>query len=350
MDNSIHTAIVGYGLSGEVFHAPLIDLHPGFTLTKVVERHSDKSKQRYPDVVVAKDFYDIVNDDDTELVVICTPNIHHFDMAKACLEAGKHVVIEKPFMPASAEADEIIQLSKEKNRKVFVYQNRRWDGDFLTIKKILSAGILGDIQYFEAHFDRYSPERKRAAWRDEQLPGSGILFDLGSHLIDQAVSLFGLPDWIKADIQSQREGSLVDDYFEVTLGYEEMTAVVTAGMLVENPELRYIVNGSRGSYIKYGIDPQEGLLKQGVKPEGEEWGIEEFENWGLLSCLIDELHFDGSVETLPGNYMGFYQNVYEVLKGEGEMQVSPEQAMDVIRIIELAFESSHTKKEVTFNK
>ena len=349
MDQLINTAIVGFGLSGKVFYAPFVERHPGFKLTKVVERNSDHAKEVYPEVEIVRDFNEILEDKDIELVVICTPNIYHYPMVKACLEAGKHIVVEKPFMPTSREADEIIQLAEAKDRKIFVYQNRRWDGDFLTIKKLLDSGMLGDIQYYEAHFDRYSPERKRAAWRDEEQPGSGILYDLGAHLIDQVLCLFGSPETIKADIQSQRENSLVDDYFEVTLSYPEHKAVVTAGMLVKEPELRYVINGSCGTFVKYGIDPQESLLKKGNIPEGEEWGTENFENWGLTSFVANQLHFDGAIETEPGYYMGFYNNVADVLREDAEQEVTAKEGRDVIRVIELAFESSRKKEEVNYN-
>jgi predicted dehydrogenase len=253
-------------------------------------------------------------------------------------------------MPTAKEADEIIQLADQAGKKIFVYQNRRWDGDFLTIQKLLKSKMLGDIEYFEAHFDRYSPERKRAAWRDEVLPGSGNLYDLGSHLIDQALCLFGNPISLLADIQSQRPGSKVDDFFEIRLRYPEMQAVVTAGMLVEDPELRYVLNGTRGSYVKYGIDPQEAQLKKGMIPNGDDWGTEDFDNWGLTAFVNQELFFEGAIETLPGNYMGFYQNVYEVLTSGAEMAVTPLEARDVIKVIELAFESQRTKQEIRFEE
>lgn len=350
MDKIIKTGIIGFGLSGRVFHAPFIHVHKGFEMCKVVERHGQSSKEFYPDVTVEKDYRELIEDPEIELVVICTPNIYHFQMAKDCLEAGKHIVIEKPFMPTSAEADEIISLARLKNRKVFVYQNRRWDGDFLTIQNLLNGGLLGDIQYYEGHFDRYAPERKRAAWRDEVQPGSGILFDLGSHLIDQVLCLFGKPETIFADVQAQRENSQVDDFFKLTLFYPNLTAFVTAGMLVKDSDLRYIVNGSKGTYAKYGIDPQEAVLKEGILPGTDEWGKESPDNWGLLTLENNKLHINGTVETLDGNYMGFYDNVYDVLVNGQEMAVKPEEARDTIRVIELAFESSKANKKIEFQK
>jgi scyllo-inositol 2-dehydrogenase (NADP+) len=346
MKKIIKTALAGFGLSGRAFHAPFLHVHPGFQLRTVMERTRNKSSQIYSDVHVVRSLTEIVTDPEIDLVVICTPNIHHFDMAKACLEAGKHVVVEKPFTNTFGEAEQLIALSHEKNLKLFVYQNRRWDGDFLTIKKILKSGVLGEIQYYEAHFDRYSPERKRAAWRDEPLPGSGLLYDLGPHLIDQALALFGKPLSVRAELQSQREGSLVDDFFEVDMHYKSMKARLVAGMLVKDPGPRYIIHGARGSFIKYGIDPQEAALRNGLMPEGEEWGVESPDQWGLVTFDYDELNFDGRIETEPGNYMGFYTNVYDVLVHGKPQAVKPEEAAVVIRVIETAVESSKKSVEI----
>lgn len=346
MKKPIHTAIVGFGLSGQAFHAPFLHVHKEFELKKVLERNKAESSKIYPYVEIVMDLNDIIKDENIDLVVLATPNIFHFQQAKQCLEAGKHVVIEKPFMPTSAECDEIIGLAESKNLNIFIYHNRRWDGDFLTIKKILKTGILAEIQYYEAHFDRYSPERKRAAWRDEQLPGSGILFDLGPHLIDQALCLFGSPQSIKATIKSQRENSLVDDYFKISFFYPTKEVVLTAGMLVEEPDLRYIIHGANGSFIKYGIDPQESLLRKGEMPDGEHWGKEDPTRYGLITLDGESEDFDGIVETEAGNYMGFYDNVYHVLNGDEEHEVKPVEARNVIRLIELAFESAKQQKVI----
>ena len=352
MKNKIQTAVVGYGLSGKAFHAPFLHVHEGFDLKKVVERNSAESKNKYPYAEVVKDFDAVLANGNIDLVVICTPNVNHFEQVSKCLDAGKHVVIEKPFMNSSAECDLIIEKAREKGLHVFVYQNRRWDGDFLTIRKIVRSGVLGDLQHYEAHFDRYSPARTRAAWRDEDLPGSGILFDLGPHLIDQALVLFGSPATLRADIQTQRDGSLVDDYFHIVLGYDGLEAILTAGMLVEEHDLRYILHGTAGSFIKYGIDPQEALLRQGQLPGGELWGKEDIANFGLITLEDEYEDYDGVIETLPGNYMGFYNNVHDVLTNGAAEAVTPTEARNVIRLIELAFESNRRKStlKVDFNQ
>jgi len=349
MAKKIGTGIIGYGLSGKVFHAPFIFKHPGFELKSVVERKTGASLEKYPSIRLVMDYRELLADNELELIVVGTPNILHFQMVEEILESGKHVVVEKPFTPTSVQADELIKISEKFDRKIFVFHNRRWDGDFLTIKKILDQELLGDVLEFEAHFDRFTPELDSTQWRDRPGPGSGILFDLGPHLIDQAIQLFGYPGALSADIKSQREKSLVDDYFEIDLYYDHMKATLKAGMFVKEPGPRYTIHGTRGSFIKYGIDPQEDMLKTGKMPEGANWGKEDPAFWGYLNTTTAEGPFAGTVETEPGNYHGFYDNVYDVLvNGAGQM-VKPEEARNVIRIIELAFESAELGEIVNFN-
>lgn len=350
MEKIINTAIIGYGLSGKYFHAPFIATHPGFSLKTVVERHQDTACDQYPTVNIVRDHKDLLGDEKLDLVVIASPNIYHFDQAKDLLQAGKHVVIEKPFTPASAEADELIRISQESGKKIFVYQNRRWDGDFMTIRDILSQGLLGNLLEYEAHFDRFTPERKRAAWRDEPIPASGVLYDLGSHLIDQALALFGKPEAVFADIRAQRPGSKVDDYFHLHLCYPNHKAILKAGVFVKEPGPRYILHGDKGSFVKKGIDPQEELLRKGHLPVGEHWGKEYPENHGILNIISEEKESRETVETEAGNYAGFYKNVADVLAGNAEQAVKPEEARTVIRVIELAFESEKTKSIIPFTE
>lgn len=311
-----------------------------------MERHKTESESVYPYVQVVDDYNELLKDTEIELIVVCTPNTLHFAMVQESLKAGKHVVVEKPFTPTSNEADELIKLAKSVNRKIFVYQNRRWDGDFITISKVLKSGMLGNIEEYEAHFDRYKPEINPYAWRDFPEPGAGILYDLGSHIIDQALCLFGKPISVLADIQSQREESEVDDYFRLQMKYKSLNVILTAGMLVEDLGPRYVIHGVLGSYVKFGIDPQEEALQEGQMPEGEDWGAENPENWGMITIDYQDLNIDGSIETEHGNYMGFYDNVYDVLRNDGTVAVKPKDARNVIRIIELAFESRRIDKEI----
>lgn len=340
MDGQIQTAIIGFGLSGRCFHAPFIHTHPGLHLKTVVERHSGRAAETYPYVSVLKDYRELLRDDELELVVIATPNIYHYEHAKACLESGKHVVIEKPFTPTSREADQLIGLSEKTGRKIFVYQNRRWDGDFKTVQQVVYHGYLGELLDYEAHFDRFAPGPRRSAWRDEPLPAGGVLFDLGSHLIDQALVLFGLPNAVWADIRKLRAGRGVDDCFEVRLFYERLRVALKASVFVKEPGPRYILHGTTGSFLKYGIDPQEEWLKQGLMPDAEGFGADDEEFYGILNAEMNGQEFRGNVKTEAGNYMEFYDNVFDVLRKNGSQAVLPEEARNVIRIIELAIESA----------
>jgi len=350
MTRLIHTGVIGFGLSGKVFHAPFIHTHPGFHLAAVVERHHRHSREIYPYVRVVSDYRELLVDDSLELIVVATPNTMHFPMARECMLAGKHVVIEKPFTPSTREADELLALSEETGRKIFVYQNRRWDGDFMTIRKLIDEGSLGEIKYYEAHFDRFSPELKPNAWRDEDIPGGGILFDLGSHLIDQALVLFGMPDALRADIRNERPESQVDDYFDLELFYHDKKIRLTAGMMVKKPGPRFIVEGTAAAFIKSGSDPQEALLKEGHMPAGNGWGMEDAKFFGKL--IPEENNEDARgkmIETLPGNYMGFYDDVHASLVKNNPPAVTAEAARNVIFIIEKAFESHRSNCVVTIN-
>jgi len=346
MSRPINTGIIGFGLSGKVFHAPFIHTHPGFTLSAVVERSTTHSRKIYPEVDVVKTHQELLADKSIDLIVVATPNIYHFPMTKEALEAGKHVIIEKPFTPTSREADLLIGLARETGKEIFVFQNRRWDGDFLTIKKLIDNHRLGEIRYYEAHFDRYSPGVKPGAWRDENIPGSGILYDLGSHLIDQALFLFGMPETVQAEIRAEREGSDVDDCFEVRMVYGDKTILLKAGMMVKTIGPRFIIEGTGGSFSKWGIDPQESVLKAGEMPVGDHWGDDSPEFYGTLNRGMAPPFDSSKIPTEKGNYMAFYDNVYHVLLKNKPVSISPEDARDVIFIIEKAFESNMTGRAI----
>ena len=346
----INTGLIGFGLSGKVFHAPFLVTHPGFELKKIVERKKDESLSIYPEIGIVRDYKELLTDEEVDLIVIGTPNTTHFEMVTESLKAGKHVVVEKPFTTTSEEADTLIGLSENLDKKIFVYHNRRWDGDFLTIKGIIDREDLGKIVEFEAHFDRFTPISDCGSWRDQPRAGSGILFDLGSHLIDQAVQLFGYPNYIFADVKNLRKIGLVDDYFDLHLFYDKMKVILKAGMFVKELGPRYIIHGTKGSFVKYGIDPQEAALKTGLMPVGENWGKEDPEFFGLLNTEINDMPFFGKIETEVGNYHGFYDNVYDVIMNNASQEVKPQEAKNVIRIIELAFESADKGEIVNFKE
>lgn len=323
---TINVALVGYGMAGEFFHAPLIHTAEGLVLHSVVERHKERSKERYPHVKVVRSIDDVLKNKEVDLVVIASPNNTHFDFAKRALLANKHVVIDKPFASTAKEADELSELSKKQKRVLSIFQNRRWDGDFLTVKKLIENGELGRIQEYQAHYDRFRPNVNLASWKE----GEGVFYDLGPHLIDQALVLFGLTEKVSVKIERQRVGALAEDYFEVVLEYAHTKVFLSASMLKEQPRPRFWLKGSKGTFVKYGLDPQENALKAGAWPTGDEWGTESEENWGTLQTEKGEQ----KVPTEKGNYPAYYQNVYQSIVGLANLKVGPGLPLAGIRIIE----------------
>ncbi|KXG74711.1 Gfo/Idh/MocA family oxidoreductase [Thermotalea metallivorans] len=352
MKEKVKVGLIGFGLGGRVFHAPVIYSVEHLELAKIVstrEETAAMARQIYPQAVVVPDADKLLEDEEIELVVVATPNTSHFEYASKALLANKHVVVEKPFTITSEEADALIALSQKQNRVLTVHQNRRWDSDFLTVKKIIDSHLLGNVVEYEARFDRFRNVPRPNAWREEDGPGAGVLYDLGSHLIDQAQCLFGLPREVTGDIRIQREGGKVDDYFEITLHYEKTKAILKAGMLVREPMPHFAVMGDRGSFVKYGMDVQEAALKKGCFPKDmEDWGKEPEALWGILNTEINGLSFRGKVESLPGDYRAFYENVYRAIRGIEAPAVKPWEARNTVRIIELAMESSKQKRTLPF--
>lgn len=350
MEPVINMALVGYGLAGQAFHAPIITAVPGLKLKTVVERHGVKSQERYPWVKVAKNLEEVLEDPEIEVVVIATPNFTHYDLACQALAAGKHVIVDKPFTPTSKEAEELIALAKRKQRLLSVFQNRRWDGDFLTVKQLVESGVLGELVEYESHYDRFINYLRPNTWKEEENPAAGILYDLGSHLIDQALVLFGSPQAVLGDLRRQRPKSKIDDSFEIVLHYSGGLKVILKGsMLVREIGPRYMLHGRSGSFVKYGLDPQEERLKAGLSPLGDPfWGMDSPANWGTLNTEVNNLHFRGQVETITGNYRAYYQNIYEVLTEGKTLAVKPEEGSRTLRVIECALASSREGKIVQF--
>ncbi|WP_017730785.1 oxidoreductase [Nafulsella turpanensis] len=343
---AIQTAIVAFGLSGKAFHAPFIAANPTFRLRKVVERHREDSASIYPEVAVCRSLNAVLEDAAIELVVITTPNTFHYSMARQALEAGKHVVLEKPFTVTLEEAQGLIQLAKEQQKMLTVFHNRRWDGDFLTVKQLLDKKMIGKPVEFESNFHRFRP-RIKDNWREEEEAGSGILYDLGPHLIDQALCLFGTPKAVFADVRQQRPEAKTADSFELLLDYEHLKVKLNAGTLVRIAWPRFTVNGTAGGFIKWGLDPQEAALRAGLKPVGSDWGREEERNWGTLHTHLNGLDFKGKIETFAGNYGAFYQNVYEHIRKEEPLVVKPVQALEVMKLLELATRSAAEGKKLS---
>jgi len=341
--NQINVGLIGNGMAARVFHIPVIQSVPSLKLKKIVERHESKTGRSHSSVEIVRDTTTLLQDNEIELIVIATPNSSHFDLARQSILANKHVVVEKPFTITSEQAQQLIDLAHKHSRLISIHQNRRWDGDFQTVKKVLDNNLLGHLVEYKSHYDRFRNYLRQGAWREEAGDGSGVLFDLGSHLIDQAQVLFGLPQMITADIRIQREHGKTDDSFDLILHYDDLKVTLKAGMLVREPSPRFILHGAKGSFVKYGIDPQEDALKRGFKPSESNWGEEPRELWGKLNTQIDGLHVEGKVETVAGCYQAFYQNIADAISGHTELAVKPEEARNTIRIIELAIQSNKQK-------
>ncbi|WP_026769582.1 Gfo/Idh/MocA family oxidoreductase [Asinibacterium sp. OR53] len=340
----IRTALLSFGMSGRVFHAPFIHLHPGLELYDVWERTKSASLEFYPGIRIFRSLEELLADERIELVIVNTPTNTHFEYTKKVLEAGKHAVVEKAFTTSVAEAIELQQLAAQKHKKISVFQNRRWDSDFKTVKKIVEEGWLGDITEAEFHFDRYKEELSPKMHKEIPGPGAGVLNDLGPHLIDQALFLFGMPDALFADIRITRPVSQVDDYFELLLYYKTMRVRLKAGYLVREPLPSFIVHGHKGSFIKTRADVQEADLIENKKPGGTDWGIEPVSEEGLLHTEKNGKIIRERVHTLQGNYYAYYEAVYHALTQNTEMPVTVQDGINVVRIIETAVQSSAAGK------
>jgi predicted dehydrogenase len=336
----INTALLSYGMSGDIFHAPLIAAHGGFKLSKIVQRKEPTAQRRYPAVEIVNNIDDVLRDSSVELVVVNTPNETHYDFTVRVLEAGKHAVVEKPFAVTTKEADALIALARKHNRILTVFQNRRWDGDFLTLKKVIERGFVGKIAEFELHYDRFRNYIEANTWKEETAPGTGILYNLGSHMLDQVLVLFGLPEEVDARLGVQRPGGRVDDFYDIRLLYNGFHVIVKSSYLVRESMPRYILHGTEGSFVKFGIDPQEQALKDGRVPGSPGWGSEPASTWGTINTSISGLHVTGTVETIPGNYLAYYSNVFDAIRNNAPLAVKPEESRDVIRLIEACTESN----------
>lgn len=351
MSNSkINVGLIGFGIAGQVFHAPVIVAVDGLALHRVSARkpeHRELLRQRYPDALIEDSAEAIIRADDIDLVVIATSNDVHFALAKAALLAGKHVVVEKPFTNTSAEADELITLARTQNRILSVHHNSRWNSDFMTVKKVIESGRLGRLVSFEARYDRFRNTLRENAWREVDLPGSGILYDLGAHLIDQAVQLFGLPEAINADLRKQRPGAQAVDDFELILHYPELKVSLKGAMLVKEPTPRYAAYGMDGAFVKPGVDPQEAALRAGESPRNHPaWGREPREIWGKLNVLENGKDLIEYVESERGDYPGYYRNVHDAIADNAPLAVTAGQARNVIFIIEEAERSWRERRVV----
>ena len=347
MHKPIKTGLASFGMSGQVFHAPLLSASEKYELTGIFERSKDLSRMKYPGSRLFRSFRELTESPDIELIIVNTPDEFHFEQTREALNAGKHVVVEKPFTQEAEQADELIRLAREKGLILTVFQNRRWDGDFLTVRKILEENKLGRLVSFESHFDRYRNFIQQNTWKEESSSGTGIVYNLGSHLIDQAILLFGKPASVSADIRNLRTGSRVDDFFDIRLEYRENLSVrVSGSLLVKEAGPRYICHGTEGSFLKWGTDPQEQHLKEGRIPGSNNWGEEDPEYQGILNSVSGGAENRERIKTLSGNYPGYYELLADAIRNGTAVPVDAEDSALVIRIINAAFRSMAEKRSI----
>lgn len=342
----INTALCSFGMSGWVFHAPFITNHPGFNFYGVWERTKNLAEEKYPGVKTFRSLEEMLADHAIELVVVNTPSVTHYDFAKKVILAGKHLIVEKPFTATVTEADELIALAKSKDVKLSVYQNRRYDSDYKTVKKVLDEGWLGKIVEAEIHYDRYVPELSYKVHKETPTPAVGALYDLGSHLIDQAIQLFGMPLSVFADLNSNRPGSQVDDYFDLKLFYPSHRVILKSSYYVREAMPGYQLHGTLGSFIKHKTDVQEADLLASKKPGGAHWGKEPMSQQGLLHTEKDGKVIKEYISSLQGNYGDYYEGIYQAIRNNAEVPVTGEEGKKVIQIIEAALKSNKEKKVV----
>ena len=346
----IDVGLIGFGLAGRSFHAPVIRAVPGLRLAAILQRSGSEAAEKYPDVRLVRTLNELLAIPEIRLVVIASPNETHYPFTKQCLEAGRDVVVDKPFTITSAEAESLVALAKKMGRLLTVYQNRRFDGDFQAIRQLVAAGTLGSIVRFETTYDRYRPQLKPNAWRETTQPGSGIFFDIGPHLIDHALVLFGLPQAITGDVRIEREGALADDSFDVTLHYPGgVRAVLRSSILAAEPRTRFVLLGTHGSFTKQKVHPLERNLRFGLIRPDQPWSAEPEEDWGVLTVPVGEGFEQRRIPSAATDYRDFYANVRDALLGKAELAVTPEHALHVMHALELARASSEKGCAIPWN-
>ncbi len=357
----IRVGLVGFGFAGRIFHSHVVEAVEGLELAAIVQRSGTSAADAFPHIKVLPSVEALLEDTTIQLVIVATPNTTHFSIARQCLLAGRDVVIDKPFALTSAEAAELIRLSRSQNRLLSVYQSRRWDGDFQTVRKLIDGDRLGRLVSFESRYDRFRLLPRLHAWRENGGPGGGVLFDLGSHLVDQALVLFGVPRSVWASVRKEREGARSDDAFDLYLHYpaslahpasaevgpEGLAVWLRATCLARDPGARFTLNGTGGTFRKFGIDPQEAHLLAGDMFSSKPWGVEPPERWGTLVTDEGGDAVSTRIQTEPGDYRGYYTNLRDALHGHATLEVTPLQAWRTMRVLEMAIKSSQTGQTIT---
>jgi scyllo-inositol 2-dehydrogenase (NADP+) len=349
----IRTAVLGYGFAGRIFHSPFISAVPGLELSAIMQRHGDTAAVEYPNARILRSVDEVFSNPAIDLIVVATPNQTHFELARGALLAGKHVVIDKPFTATSAEARELIMLATQQRKVLAPFHNRRFDGDFLTVHKIIANDRLGRVTQVVSRYDRYRPSQRANTWKEAGGRATGLLFDLGPHLLDQALARYGAPKQITASVRSDRDVTAIDDAFDIVLDFmlpngRNLRYECHATMLAAEPTARFRVHGTLGSYLKFGLDPQEAALGAGSRPpqlgSPEPWLPEQEAAWGTLTLASNPAE-PGQLErsklaTETGDYRRFYENVRDAIRGDAPLAISAEDGYCTIRLLEMAIQSS----------
>ncbi|MBC7889093.1 MAG: Gfo/Idh/MocA family oxidoreductase [Ferruginibacter sp.] len=343
----IKTALLSFGMSGKVFHAPFLQVHPGFELAGAWERNTKTIGEWYPGVTSYPSLETLLADDSVDLVIVNTPTLTHYEYARQALLAGKDIIVEKAFTTTVAEAVDLKNIAAKVNKKISVYQNRRWDSDFKTVKKIIAEGWLGDINEAEIHYERFKPQLSPKQHKEVKSAGSGLLKDLGPHIIDSALCLFGFPQALFADIRITRQDSVVDDWFDILLYYKNLRVRLKSGLLVREALPGFIIHGSKGSFLKSRTDVQETDLQAGKVPNKTDWGTEPDSDQGLLHTGQEGNIIREKIKSLQGNYYDYYDGVYKALREDKPMPVTVDDGINIMRIIESAIQSCNEKKLIT---
>lgn len=337
--SQINVGLIGFGLAGSVFHAPLIASEPRMNLSAVAT-----TRRLPPEFAAARTFkdpYELVASKDVDLIVIATPNEAHVPLATAALVAGKHVVVDKPFTIELSDAKSLAELAAEKDRVLSVFQNRRWDGNFLTVRKLLALDVIGNLSFCEIHYDRFRPVPK-AGWREAGGAGSGVLYDLGPHVIDQAFCLFGMPDAVIADVTAQRENVVADDYFHIQLLYgRTLRVILHASCIALHDGPRIVVHGDKGSIVQTGLDGQEAALVAGSRPGHEGWGVTD-----EVAVVVESEKGKRTIGVELGAYETYYRSIAAAILDGQKPEVTPQQAVNVMTIVDAALRSSRDGRRI----